>query len=112
MGWCLAMLLVGVLVACGTNNRPEADTGRPVMTPEAAAVLDDSVRQIVERYEGGETALTDASRELADLLEPTGGLAVQGKQSPRATELFAATGRELRRRDAKWHGVPDSPVTK
>jgi hypothetical protein len=107
----VAVLLAGVLVACDANPRSEADVTRPPMTSRDAAMLDDSVRRVVERYEVGEVALSEAIRELADLTEPTGGFAVRGDQSPRATALFEATGRELRRREAERRGVPDSLVT-
>jgi hypothetical protein len=65
-------------------------------------------KTIVATYEAGGLTLDEASTRLADLLEPLGGLAYQGNQGPQAQELFEATGRELRRRDARRYGVPDS----
>ena len=100
------VLVVGLLTACGGHRSAEASA-----PPAAAAVQEDSVRAIVARYEAGEVPLIEATRQLADLIEPKGGFAVSGNQSARATELFEATSRELQRRDAKRLGVTDSLVS-
>jgi hypothetical protein len=111
MGRRLVLLLAGALIACNAGGRQEAAVSPPPMTPEQSTILEDSVRRLVQRYEAGEVALAKATQELADLIEPVGGFAVQGKRSPQATELYEAASRELRRRDAKRLGVPDSLLT-
>jgi len=108
MGRRLVLLFAGALVACSAPSHHEAAVAPPTMTPQQSTTLDDSVRQLVHRYEAGEVALAEATQELADLIEPVGGFAVQGERSPQATELYEAASLELRRRDAKRFGVPDS----
>jgi hypothetical protein len=104
-----AVFLCTLLSACSARQGSGVtDDARP-RTSEDVAALDDSVRALVASYEVGAVSLTQASNALADLVEPTGGLAVQPAQSARAQELFQATGRELRRREAEKYGSPDSP---
>jgi hypothetical protein len=97
-GWFL------VANACGFGRSEQA--GVP-MDSAAASALDDSVHTIVTAYENGALTLESAARQLADLVEPTGGFAAE-PGSQRANELFEATGRELRRRSARHVGVSDS----
>jgi hypothetical protein len=100
--------VVGLVLACSANQRSDSPERPKALSDSDSAALDDSIKTIVSTYEGGGLTLDEASTQLADLLEPLGGLAYQGKQSPQAQELFRATGRELRRRDARRYGIPDS----
>ena len=108
MGRFAVVILVGTLVACASSSGAGSLQQPRSMSPEEAAAHEDSIRSIVRAYEEGTVALDVATQAMADLIEPTGGFAVQGDQDPRARELFEATGRELRRRQAERLGVPDS----
>jgi hypothetical protein len=91
-------------LACGSGQQAEPKQ----LSSKAAAALDDSMRVLVNAYEAGGLKLEVAAQHLADLVEPTGGFAWQPGASMRANQLFEATGRELRRRDAIQYGIPDS----
>jgi len=106
----VVVVLCGVLIACSVGQRTESPRPERTLRAQEAATLDDSIDLVVATYESGKVTLSEATRQLADLVEPLGGLAAQGKQSPRAEELFQSTGRELRRRDARKYGYPDSLV--
>jgi len=87
-------LLVGAL-AVGTTFCTGTSRER------SAAALDSTVAAIVRAYEAKEISLDSAAQQLANAVEPTGGLAATGHLSPRARELFEAAGRELARRGAR-----------
>lgn len=98
----LAGALCGGLLFVSACGRPESSSSR------SAPRLDGSVHTIVAAYERGAITLDVASRQLADLIEPSGGLATDSGLSPRAKELMDATGRELRDRTVKRSGIGDS----
>ena len=98
----LAGALYGWFLFAGACGRPGPSSSRSVPR------LDDSVHTIVAAYERGAIALEVASRHLADLIEPTEGLATDSGLSPRAKELMDATGRELRNRTLRRSGIGDS----
>jgi hypothetical protein len=108
MGRAGAFLLVGLVTACSAKQDSRTAEQPKTLSAQEAAILDDSIETLVGSYEAGNVTLSEATQRLADLIEPLGGLAHQGDQSPRARELFQATGRELRRRAAKRYGIPDS----
>jgi len=68
--------------------------------PPAMAV-DDSVRMLLAAYDHDQIPLDSAVRQLADLLEPFGGLSASGSISPKAREALDATARELARRASR-----------
>jgi hypothetical protein len=98
----LAAALCGWLLFASACGRPGSSSSRSVPR------LDDSAHMIVVAYERGAISLEVASRQLAALIEPTGGLATDSELSPRAKELMDATGRELRNRTVKRSGIADS----
>jgi hypothetical protein len=63
--------------------------------------VDDSVRMLLAAYDHDQIPLDSAVRQLADLLEPFGGLSASGSISPKAREALDATARELARRASR-----------
>ena len=84
-----AELLAGTLVACVSvpRTRRRCRSRDPWSTQEAIG-NEDSVRPIVPAYEEGSVAIDVATQHLADLIEPTGGFAIQEAHDPEAQELF------------------------
>jgi hypothetical protein len=102
----LSFLVLGL--ACGRGSGPEPGADSNGASAHVSTPLDDSIQAVVQAYEAGAVSLDRATQQLADLVEPTGGFAHAAGVSPRAEALFQTTGRELRRRVAVRHGVPDS----
>jgi hypothetical protein len=87
--------------------------GHPVQAsgaeaPAVTGVPEDSIRSLVTAYEQNSLTLDAATSQLADLIEPMNGFAVQPGGSPRSRELFESVRRELSRRDMKRYGITDS----
>src|SRR5206468_5796635 len=55
----------------------------------AAAAIDSTAAAIIRAYESGEISLDSATRHLADIFEPTGGLAVSGDRKSVVRERVA-----------------------
>jgi hypothetical protein len=108
MNQSAAVFVVGFVLACSTDQGSNSSERPKALSAEEAAILNDSIETVIATYEAGGLAFNEASKQLADLVEPLGGFAYQGNQSPKVQRLFYATGRELRRREAQRHGVPDS----
>ena len=79
-------------LSIGCTSRPSAQSG---------TTMEDSVRMILAAYEHDQISLDSATRRLADVLEPVGGLMTSGSISPKAREALEAASRELERRAAR-----------
>ena len=104
-----AMLGCLILGQACAQEQPESPHGAYVklLSPQLDA-LNDSIGTVLRAYEGGTVTLSEASRHLADLLEPVHGMATSRPVSPRADELLHAATLELQRRNARKYGLPDS----
>ena len=96
------VLLCGFIqLVSGCDRRPRQEQSIMPAESHGGAQPSDSVRAVIAAYEIGALTLDSAVHRLADLVEPTGGLAAQPGLSPRATKLLEATGRELRYRSMR-----------
>jgi hypothetical protein len=91
--------------ACGKQSAP-GEASQSSTLQESG--VDDSLRALVKAYENGGLSLARGAQLVADLVEPTGGLAVEWRASPAATELLQAAGRELQSRQVHRYERPDS----
>src|SRR5690349_9459118 len=95
---CPFLLVSGILLVSACEYRAREEHQITPAESHSVAWLDDSVHAVMAAYEIGALPLHSAVHRLADLVEPTGGLAARPGLSPRAAELLEATRRELRHR--------------
>ncbi len=114
MNLLLAVAIAGALAAAACRRSPGAETtGEHVPLDSAtAASIEESTRVLVAAYEAGALSLAEASQQLADLIEQSGGFAVAAETSPRADTLFEATKHELSRRIIIKRWQPSSSLNK
>ena len=81
MNRVVVVFVVGLVLACSTKQSFNSSERPKALSARETAVLDDSIKAVVATYEAGGLALGEASKQLADLVEPLGGLPTEATRA-------------------------------